>query len=49
MILKTLREYIGIPIGKPKTLVQFVQDNFDLEDIKDLNNLYSRSKMKFKF
>lgn len=44
------QEYnFGIPIGKPKTLVEFVQDNFDLEDIKDLNNLYSRSKMKFKF
>jgi UTP:GlnB (protein PII) uridylyltransferase len=39
----------GIPVGKSKTLVQFVQDNFNLEDIADLNKLYSRSKMKFKF
>jgi len=39
----------GIPIGNPKTLVQFVQDNFDLKTIQDLNNLYSKSRMKFKF
>lgn len=44
------QEYsFGIPVGKPKTLVQFVQDNFDIEDINSLNTLYSRSKMKFKF
>lgn len=44
------QEYsFGVPIGKPKTLVQFVQDNFSSTDISDLNKLYSRSKMVFKF
>jgi hypothetical protein len=44
------QEYaFGVPIGRPKTLVQFVQDNFDLKDIADLNKLYSRSNMRFKF
>lgn len=46
----TRQEYsFGIPMGGPKTLVQFVQDNFSLADIQSLNTLYSRSKMKFKF
>jgi hypothetical protein len=39
----------GVPIGEPKTLPQFVSDNLDQEDIDDLNLLYARSKMKFKF
>lgn len=39
----------GIPIGKPKTLVQFVQDNFSLDDINDINKAYSKSGMRFKF
>lgn len=44
------QEYsLWLPVGSPKTLVQFVQDNFNLDDIQRLNTLYSRSKMKFKF
>jgi hypothetical protein len=44
------QEYaFGVPIGKPKTLVQFVQDNFNERDINDINRSYSRSGMIFKF
>jgi hypothetical protein len=44
------QEYaFGVPIGKPKTLVQFVQDNFNERDINDINRSYSRSGMTFKF
>ena len=44
------QEYsFGIPIGSPKTLIQFVQDNFSNDDIADLNDLYRKSKMRFKF
>ncbi len=44
------QEYsFGVPIGDSKSLTQFVQDNFNDEDINDLNKLYSKSKMKWKF
>jgi hypothetical protein len=44
------QEYaFGIPIGKPKTLVQFVQDNFNEADINDINRSYFKSGMRFKF
>jgi hypothetical protein len=44
------QEYaFGIPMGEPKTLVDFVKDNFNQKDIDDLNNLYAKSKMRFKF
>ena len=46
----TRQEYsFAVPIGKPKTLVQFVQDNFSLDDINDINKAYSKSGMRFKF
>jgi hypothetical protein len=39
----------GFSVGQPKTLNQFVQDNFSLDDIIDLNNLYKRQNLKFRF
>ena len=54
LVLKSFglrQEYglFGIPFGNPKTLVDFVQNNFSTDDVASLNNLYSKSKMKFKF
>ena len=44
------QEYaLGFPMGEPKSLVQFVQDNLSQKDINDLNTLYAKSKMRFKF
>jgi hypothetical protein len=44
------QEYsFGVPIGPEKTLQEFVSSNLSQTDINDLNKLYSRSKMKFKF
>ena len=44
------QEYsFGVPIGPEKTLQEFVSSNLNQTDINDLNKLYSRSKMKFKF
>jgi hypothetical protein len=54
LVLKSFglrQEYgvFGIPFGNPKTLVDFVQNNFSVDDVASLNSLYSKSKMKFKF
>ena len=44
------QEYaFGLPIGPVKTLPEFVKDNFAQSDIDSLNNLYSKSKMKWRF
>lgn len=44
------QEYgFGFPIGDPQTLPEFVNGNFSSDDIADLNKLYAKSKMRFKF
>ena len=39
----------GLPIGEPSNLSAFVSRAFSQSDIDSLNNLYARSKMKFRF
>ena len=41
--------FFSIPQGEEKTLQEFVSNNLSQTDINDLNKLYSRSKMRFKF
>ena len=44
------QEYaFGVPTGAPKTLPEMVRDNFKMTDIDDLNKLYARSKMVWRF
>lgn len=44
------QEYLfGIPTGTKKQLQQFVQSNFNKNDVEDINKAYKRSKMTYQF